>query len=175
MPYDALRCLTMPYDASGRCAIYLGLGRAAASAVGDQLGALSVLRDFAIDLAKCAAENEARDAETAKEAAKAKEVAAKEAGRLARLAAHDAVSEAASEAARDTSSPDDKAGSTTRHDKVDSTAESGVVGPPTASSMQSVSRQSVSPTAAGSAAADAVMTTPIMPSPARSYNQEEYF
>ncbi len=47
-------------DTLSQCAMYLGLGRAAQSNVGDQLGALSVLRDFALLLAKCSAENEAR-------------------------------------------------------------------------------------------------------------------
>ena len=47
-----------------KCAAYLGLGRSAQTNVGDQLGALSVLRDFSVALAKCAAENTPRDTES---------------------------------------------------------------------------------------------------------------
>lgn len=68
-----------------QCAGYLGLGRAAHSNVGDQLGALSVLRDFALALAKCAAENEARELEAARLERLEKQRQLEEASRLARL------------------------------------------------------------------------------------------
>ena len=68
-----------------QCAGYLGLGRAAHSNVGDQLGALSVLRDFALALAKCAAENEARELEAARLERLEKQRQLEETSRLARL------------------------------------------------------------------------------------------
>ena len=50
----------------GGCAAYLGLG--SKSKLADQLGVLSVLRDFGIALGKCAFENDAREADAARQA-----------------------------------------------------------------------------------------------------------